>query len=160
MQSKRTILAQITAAVIVCSLAIMLLPATVLASPGHGAGILPDDPGHEEPSQHDEAEEETDMTEDHMGAETTETHSADPASKEADDDHHESTTTTKSDVKKESSDKEVKTAAGEEKPAEKADHDSANEHYAVNTTNTNGYPVAVGITLGALTAFGLALRYL
>ncbi len=159
MQSKRTILAQITGAVIVCSLAIMLLPATVLASPGHGTGILPDDPGHEEPSQHDEAGEETDMTEDHMGAETTETHRADPAAEEADDDH-ESTATAKNDAKKESSGKEARTAAADEKQAEKADHDSANEHYAVNTTNTNGYPVAVGITLGALTAFGLALRYL
>lgn len=159
MRLNNTILAQIMAAMIVCSLAIMLLPATVLASPGHGVGILPDDPGHEEPSQHDEAGEEADMTEVHMGAETTETHSADPAAEEVDD-HPESTATAKNDAKKESSGKEAGTAAADEKQAEKADHDSANEHYAVNTTNTNGYPVAVGITLGALTAFGLALRYL
>ncbi len=159
MRLNNTILAQIIAALIVCSLAIMLLPATVLASPGHGAGILPDEPVHEEPSRQDETREEADITEDQMGAETTETHSAVPAAEEADDDH-ESTATAKNDAKKESSGKEAKTAAADEKQAEKADHNSASEHYAVNATNTNGYPVAVGITLGALTAFGLALRYL
>ncbi len=140
MRLKNTIIAQLPVAVIVCSLAIILLPATALASPGHGASILPDDPGQEEPSQHDGIEKEADMTENDMGADTTET--------------------TKSETKRESLSKEAKTAAGERKPAEKAIHDSAGEHYAVNATNTNGYPAAVGITLGALAAFGLALRYL
>ncbi len=98
------------------------------------------------------------MTEDDMSVGTTGTHDAVPAAKEADDDIHDSTTTTKSETKKESGDK--KATAAEEKSAENADHDGTGEHYAVNATNTNGYPVAVGITLGALTAFGLALRYL
>ena len=131
---ENTIKDRVLVALIVCSLAIILLPATALASPGHGAGILPDDPG-QEPSQPGEAKEEADMTEENMGADTTEAPDAIPATTETSNRNQESSATTGSDTKKEPSKEKPKTAASKPEPVEKVPHDSGSDRYAMNASD-------------------------
>lgn len=133
---------------IVCSLVIILMPGTAMASPGHGTGILPDDSAHEAP-QPDDAEAEAPTTEDHAGDDTTEAPSESSATEDADDDHE--STATAEDT--------AKTTAAQPEPAEKETHNDPGEHYSVNSADANGYAVAIGITLGVVGLFGLALRY-